>query len=263
MKIKEIIDTLEEIAPLNWQEDYDNAGLTLGDKNRECSGVYICLDVFASSIREAIHNNCNLIVSHHPFIFHGIKKLIHNSEEEQILELCLKHNIALYATHTNMDSSAFGVNYILARQLEFASLTPLDNSRFVNEKNYLGSGAIGKLQQPMKAKNFLLFVKDKLNIQTLHYIGNEEKIIKKVGICGGSGSFLIEKAVEKHCDVFITGDIKYHDYLTFQNDIILADIGHFESEQFIKEQIFNIISKKFTNFATLLVSKEKNRIKFL
>ena len=261
--INDIVSCFEQIAPSYWQEDYDNAGLLVGNLDNECYGILICLDVFADTVKEAIRKKCNLIISHHPFIFRGIKKLLYNDETTEIITLLLKNDIAVYSSHTNMDSCSTGVNYMLARELDFESIIPLDNSRFSTEKKYFGNGAVGILKEKIQAVDFLSFVKERLSLKTLKYIGDECKIVEKVGICGGSGSFLIEKAIEKNCDIFLTGDLKYHEFLSHIGKIIIADIGHFESEQFIKQRIFDIISKRFTNFAPLYIAEEKNRIKIL
>ncbi|MBR1627364.1 MAG: Nif3-like dinuclear metal center hexameric protein [Bacteroidales bacterium] len=261
--IQDIIFAIEEVAPLHWQESYDNAGLIIGDVNKECSGVLICLDVFASTVRQAVEKKCNLIISHHPFIFHGIKKLEHGSQITNILTLAIKNDIAVYSAHTNMDSSLIGVNAVLGEKLFLGNISPLDNERYSSETNFLGSGAVGVLEQECRAEDYLQKVKKSLNLYSIRYAGNTEKKIKKVGYCGGSGSFLIDAAIQKGCDMFLTGDLKYHDFLSCEDKIIIADIGHFESEQFIKQRFFDIISKKICNFAPLYITKEENRVKFL
>ncbi len=263
VKIKDIINALEAVAPLSWQEDYDNAGLVLGNKNVQCSGVMICLDVFSTTIRQAINKHCNLVVSHHPVIFHGIKKIDSGSELEKVLQLALKNDIAIYCTHTNMDAAIGGVNSVLAEKLGLHTIKAIDKSRFQQEANYLGEGAFGKLEQKLYARDYLNSVKQALGLKAIRYVGDIDKDIEVVGFCGGSGSFLIGKAIEKGCQIFLTGDIKYHDFLSAENKIILADIGHFESEQFIKEKIKEIISEKIRNFAPLYITEDINRVKFL
>lgn len=262
IKIKDIISCIEEVAPLSFQESYDNSGLIVGNKENECKGVYVCLDVFSSSVKEAINKGCNLIISHHPFIFHSIKKLPPNDEITKILTLAIKNDISIYASHTAIDSSTSGVNDILAKELGLKDIEPLsdiDN----DDKNFLGIGAIGYLSKKTTLNKYLLFVKQKLNIPTIRYIGKEDYNICKIALCGGSGISLVEDAIKKQCDLLLTGDIKYHDFLTFSNQINIADIGHFESEQFIKQRFIEIISKKFSNFAPLILTSETNRVKFI
>jgi dinuclear metal center YbgI/SA1388 family protein len=262
IKIKDIISCIEEVAPLSFQEDYDNSGLIVGDREKECKGVYVCLDVFSSSVKEAINKGCNLIISHHPFIFHSIKKLNNDDEITKILTLAIKNDISIYASHTAIDSSIIGVNDILAKELGLKNIERLVDSQNT-DKNYLGIGAIGYLSKAVPLNKYLLFVKQKLNIPSLRYVGKDDYMVSKIAICGGSGISLVDDAIEKHCDLLLTGDIKYHDFLTFENQISIADIGHFESEQFIKQRIIEIISKKFSNFAPLILSSEPNRVKFI
>lgn len=262
IKIKDIISCIEEVAPLSWQEDYDNSGLIVGNQDNVCKGVYVCLDVFETSVQEAINKGCNLIISHHPFIFHSIKKLPPSDEITKILTLAIKNDISIYASHTAIDSSIIGVNDILAKELELKDIERLVDSQNT-DKNYLGIGAIGYLSKAVPLNKYLLFVKQKLNIPSLRYVGKDDCKVSKIALCGGSGISLVDDAIEKHCDLLLTGDIKYHDFLTFENQISIADIGHFESEQFIKQRIIEIISKKFSNFAPLILSSEPNRVKFI
>jgi len=263
MKIREIIESIEELAPLRWQEDYDNSGLVLGNTDNECTGALICLDIFPSTIEQAIEKHCNLVISHHPCIFHAIKKFVYGSQISQILTLAIKNDIAIYCAHTCMDNSKLGIAYGLSKVLLLDDFKAFDKSRFAEEENYLGGGAIGKLSNPIKAKDYLTIIKKNLGIGALKYCGNIEKEIQTVGFCGGSGSFLIPKAIEKNCDIYLTADIKYHDFLSYSDRIILADIGHFESEQFIKQRFFDIISEKNRNFAPLYIAEQTNRVKFL
>ena len=263
VKIKDIINCIETVAPLYWQEDYDNAGLIIGNRDSDCTGVLICFDVFADTVNDALQKNCNLIISHHPFIYNAFKQLCYGSDIEKILRMAVKNDIAIYAAHTNMDNALTGVSHILAEKLGLQNISPLDNSRYPADTGYMGGGAIGELQECIKAEDYLIEVKKKLNLPVLRCIGNTQKEIKRVGVCGGSGSFLIGNAIDRNCDMFLTADLKYHDFLSYENEIILADIGHFESEIFIKQRFFDIISKKMCNFAPLYISEELNRIKFL
>ena len=262
IQIKDITDCLEKVAPLSWQESYDNSGLIVGNPTMECCGIMVCLDVFESVVQEAIAKGCNLIVSHHPFIFKGIKKLDFESETAKILSLAIKHDIAIYATHTNMDSAATGVSFMLAKTLGLENICRLLPSN-ESDTAYFGLGAIGYLPKQTKAKDFLLRVKQNLDLPAIRYIGDEEKAVEKIAICGGAGAEFLEDAIKNNCDCYLTGDIKYHIFHNTENRIILADIGHFESEQFIKQRIIEIISENFSNFARLFISQEKNRVKYI
>lgn len=261
--IKDIIETLESVAPLEWQEDYDNSGLTLGDKNKECSGVYVCLDISLEVVEKAIENKCNLIISHHPIIFGGIKKIDYYSTLGKIIVRAIKNDISVYSAHTNLDNAFNGVNGILAEKIGLKNLKPLSLEQIFNNDNFLGSGAIGELEETMSTEDFLQIIKTNLNLSQIKINSHKQKQIKKVAICGGSGSFLINEAVNNKADVFITGEIKYHDLIDNDNVILLAEIGHFESEQFIKERIIAILYQKFCNFVPLISDKTANRVKYI
>lgn len=261
--IKEIIETLESFAPLEWQEDYDNSGLTLGDFNNECSGVYVCLDISLEVVEKAIENKCNLIISHHPIIFGGIKKIDYCSTLGKIIVRAIKNDISIYSAHTNLDNAFNGVNGILAEKIGLQKFKPLSSDLIFNNDNYLGAGGIGELEEIMDTEDFLQMLKTNLNLSQIKFNSHKQKQIKKVAICGGSGSFLIDEAVKNKADVFITGEIKYHDLIDNDNIILLAEIGHFESEQFIKERIIAVLYEKFCNFVPLISDKTANRVKYI
>lgn len=260
--IRDIISTIEDIAPISWQEDYDNSGLTLGSLDNMCTGVYICLDVSEEIIEQAIKSKCNIIISHHPIIFKGIKTIDYKSHIGRIIIKAIKNDIVLYAAHTNMDNALNGVNGILADKIGLVNLRPLSSTRPYEDKNFLGSGAIGDLEKPIKKEEFFLHLKQVLGLSQITYNSKAQDTIQKIGICGGSGSFLIPDAIRSNLDIFITGEIKYHDLLDNDKSILLAEIGHFESEQFIKERIIAILSEKFCNFVSLISDHSSNRIKY-
>lgn len=262
VKIEDITRCLEQVAPLQWQESYDNAGLIVGNPLMVCTGVYVCLDVFASTIEDAINKGCNLIISHHPFIFHAIKKLEHNSEIANILSKALSCQIAIYSSHTNLDSASTGVSHMLAKKLGLENIRPLQE-KSLQEENSFGCGAVADLPCQTSAKDFLLKVKQTLSLDAIRYCGDLSKSVKTIGLCGGAGAEFITDAIDKGCQIYLSADIKYHDFLMSEGKITVADIGHFESEQFILQRIIEIISKKFTNFAPLYISTEKNRVKFI
>ncbi|MBQ7984197.1 MAG: Nif3-like dinuclear metal center hexameric protein, partial [Bacteroidales bacterium] len=160
----DIINCIEQAAPLHWQEDYDNAGLIVGNRKNICTGVLVCLDVCPSTLNEALSLNCNLIISHHPFIFRPVKKIVYNSPTEKILSSAIKNDISIYASHTNIDSSSMGVNYMLAEKLGLKSLQPIDNGKYAAEENYLGEGAIGYTDNEIPAEEFLIKLKSALKL---------------------------------------------------------------------------------------------------
>ncbi len=262
MRIREILDEIELYAPLHWQESYDNSGLIIGRDDVACTGVLVCLDADKATIEKAIGNNINLIISHHPFIYNPIKSINTVNGQGEAIALAIKNDVNIYSAHTNMDAYINGVNGVLAKKIGLSNIEALNDERRFEDEDYLGIGAIGSLEESMSREEFFLLLKEKLGLDHIRYNSNQKSEIKKVAFCGGSGSFLIGKAIEKEADIFITGDIKYHDFLDSEPNILIADIGHFESEQFIKEKIIAIISRKFSNFAPLISDDSSNRVRY-
>jgi dinuclear metal center YbgI/SA1388 family protein len=363
MKIGELIEVLELYAPLVLQEDYDNAGLIVGDKNTVINKVLICLDITDETLDEAINTNCDLIISHHPIIFKGLKKINGNNLVERVVIKAIQNNISIYVTHTNLDNVIEGVNGVIARKIGLRNTEILqrkpnllrklvvfcpvnkalevrdalfksgagsignydscsfningygtfqaneDANPYVGEKKKLhieneerieviypsykeanilnnlfqthpyeevaydiyplkndlrgvGSGIIGELETEQTEDHFLSKLKSIFNISSIRHTEFLNKKIKKIAICGGSGSFLIQLAKNAGADVFVTGDIKYHDFFEADKKILLADIGHYESEQFTKELIYSILMKKFPTFALRISEKETNPVRY-
>jgi dinuclear metal center YbgI/SA1388 family protein len=363
MLLKEILDQLENFAPFSLQEDYDNSGIQVGDPNLEVRKGLICLDVTESIIDEAITKGCDLVVSHHPLIFAGIKNLSGKNYVERVLIKAIKHNIAILSVHTNLDSIKNGVNGKLAEKLGLKNLgilqpvkgllrklvtfCPADHAEKVREAiffsgagqigdydccsfnidgtgtfrggentnpyvgnkgeihtepetrietilpDYLvskvvkamisahpyeevaydifplenrfertGMGMLGELEEPVSEIVFLERVKNLLGVPVIRHSELNNKLIKRVALCGGSGSFLKEKAVAAGADVFVTADVKYHDFFQSGSQMLLIDAGHYETEQFTKELLYEILSKKFTNFALLISDQNNNPVRY-
>ncbi len=364
MILKEITDYIELHAPLSLQESYDNAGLIIGDKYSETTGVLICIDITDEVLNEAIQKKCNLIISHHPLIFKGIKKINGNNFTEKLIIKAIKNDIAIYAAHTNLDNIITGVNSIIADKLGLKNikiLSPkngllkklitfcpvkhleivrtalfeagagqignydscsfnavgkgtfraLENANpFVGELNQLhteeeikietifpsylenkiikallashpyeevaydiislendsfniGAGVVGDLENEENTEDFLLKVKNSTNTACIRHSKIIKNKIKKIALCGGSGSFLIKEAIASGADILITGDIKYHDFFEADDRIILADIGHYESEQFTKDLLSALLIKKFPNFAVFISDINTNPIFYI
>ncbi len=363
MKIKELCDFLEEWAPGAYQESYDNSGLLVGDQNREIEGVLVSLDCTEEVVDEAISKGCNIIVSHHPVVFGGLKRLTGKNYVERTVIKAIENRIALFAIHTNLDNVPTGVNKKIADKLGLINTSilapkagklsqlvtyvpeanaeelrvalanagagklgnysdcgfqskgegtfkPLDGSQpylgeinslhreketrlemifpsyligkmesvlkkvhpyeevaysilgLENKNNYLGSGMIGELEIPMPLSSFLPFLKNKMEIGCVRYTNDTGKNIQKVALCGGSGSFLLKNALAANADIFITGDFKYHEFFDAENNIIIADIGHFESEHYTIELIVERIQEKFRNFAICKSTHNTNPINY-
>ena len=364
MKVKDIINYLEEIAPLSYQEDYDNSGLIIGDKEEKIKGVLITLDCTEDVVNEAINNQCNLIITHHPIIFKGLKKINNNNYIERTVIACIKNNISVYAIHTNLDNIDEGVNAKIAEMLGLSKIKILSPKKdllrqlvvycpvkesdilkdalftagagsmgnydkcsfsligtgsfhpnqgaepFVGEKGKIhfekekrievvypkykereillamhnshpyeeiayqiyvlenkyktvGAGAVGTLKTPINSLDFIKHVKKVMKSGCIKHTEIVKKKIKKVAICGGSGSFLLHQAIASNSDIFITSDFKYHEFFNADKRIIIADIGHYESEQFTKDLIYDLLVKKFTKFAIRLSKINTNPINYL
>lgn len=364
MILKDLTTYLEEIAPLAYQESYDNAGLIVGNPHQKIHQALISLDCTEAVVEEAIAKKCDLIISHHPIVFKGLKKFNGNNYVERVVIKAIQNNIAIYAIHTNLDSVLPGVNAKICEKIglqncsilapksgllkKLVFFVPLakadevktaifnagageignysecsfnvdgigtfkgneDSNPFLGEKNQLhqeketrvevifpalaerkivaalleahpyeevaydiypldndyqnvGAGMIGELETPLNGEDFLRQLKKNMDLQVIRHTEILPHQIKKVAVCGGSGSFLLNKAIQAKADVFITADFKYHEFFDADGKILIADIGHFESEQFTQELLLEIITKKFPNFAVRLTESNTNPIKYL
>lgn len=362
--IKEITQHLEKLAPLYYQESYDNAGLITGNVEWEVKGVLISLDATEAVVEEAISQTCNLIIAHHPIVFKGLKKLTGASYVERTVLKAIKNDIAIYAIHTNLDNVTGGVNYKIAEILglqkvrilspkkgllqKLVTFVPVQSTSQVlnalyeagagNIGNYtgcsfrtagtgtftpnaeanphigtqrmpeevqeerievimplylsgkvidalrkahpyeevayyltslentyqdVGPGVVGELLQPMEEKAFLSYLKAQMQLNSVRHTALQNKLIQRVALCGGAGIFLLPDAVKQGADVFITADVKYHEFFDADNKLVLADIGHYESEVFTKELIYTYLSQKFTNIALILSKTITNPIFYI
>ncbi|RZK43898.1 MAG: Nif3-like dinuclear metal center hexameric protein [Pedobacter sp.] len=363
MKLSDITNYLESLAPLSYQEDYDNSGLLVGDPNGEVSSALVALDCTEEIVDEAIQKGCDLIITHHPIIFKGLKKLNGKSYVERVIIKAVKNNISLYAIHTNLDHVMEGVSGEICKRLglvnskilspkksllrKLVTFCPISNAdkvinalfsagaghignynecSFSNEgvgsfkalegaepfvgakgirhhepeqrievvfkaheerkvlvallENHpyeevvydiyelsntlssVGAGMVGWLQEEMDAEPFLRLVKDSMRAAVIRHTALLPKKIKKVAVCGGSGSFLLKDAIAAGADVFITSDFKYHEFFDAENKLIICDIGHYESEQFTSNLLIDNIQEKFSNFAIRLTEHNTNPINY-
>jgi len=352
-KIKDVTDQIEQLSPLTYAEDFDNVGLLVGDDQQEVKGILVTLDCLETTTDEAIEQNCNLIVSFHPIIFKGLKKLNGNSYVERTVIKAIKNDIAIYAMHTALDNSFEGVSAKMAEMLDLentqvlmpqkghlrklTTYAPENSAKEIREAlfkagaghigNYshcsfnlqgegtylgnehsdpsagekgkletvgenfisvifekhfeskilkalyethpyeevaydivalenvhdkIGMGMIGELKRPLSPNNFFENLKRTFNLQIIRHSELVINEIKKVAVLGGSGSFAIEQAIRSGADIFVTADLKYHDFYRAEGNLILADIGHYESEQFTKHLLVEYLTKKITNFAPAL-----------
>lgn len=364
MKIKEILEVLEEMAPLGYAEDFDNVGLLVGDAHIDATGILVCHDALENVIDEALSKKCNLVVCFHPIIFSGLKKITGKNYVEKSILKAIKNDIAIYAVHTALDNHKDGVNKIFAdalglintkilvpkknfiqklvtytipenaeslrnalfdsgagkignyedcsfnskgigtymgnedsnpeignrfefvqneeikievtfeKQLQSKVLKALFANHVYEEVAYeiydlqnthqnIGLGMIGKLEKPMAEDEFLAFVKNKMQCGGIRHSALLGKPIQSVAVLGGSGSFAIKAAIQAKADVFLTADLKYHNFYEAENQIVLADIGHFESERFTKNYIVDFLKKKIPNFAIIFSEINTNPVKYL
>ena len=364
MNVKSICELIEEVAPLALQESYDNAGLLVGDSQIEVTSVLISIDITELVIEEAIQKKCNLIISHHPLIFSGLKRLTGQNEVQRCVVKAIKNDIAIYAAHTNLDNVISGVSGKMAEKiglknirilqpkqnvlLKLVTYVPVIHSHTVrvalfeagagqignydscsfniqgngtfkaNEKaqpfigninelhsepetrievilpeylkfkvleallkshpyeepaydffsqendwNQVGAGIVGELEVAEDELKFLNRIKSVFRVSAIRHTDLFNKKIKTVALCGGSGSLFIPAAISSGADIYVSGDIKYHEFLDNKNDILIADIGHFESEQFTKDIFYEIISKKIPTFAVRISESKTNPINYL
>ena len=266
MKIREIADAIEQYAPLRLQEEWDNAGIQVGNLEADITGVLLCTDATEAVVAEAIERGFNLVISHHPLIFHGLKKIMGRTPVERTVAMAIKHDITIYSAHTNMDSAWQGVSFRMADKLGMTNVRLLDANDVspYGEQAYstAGCGVIGDIE-PIPAKEMLQKVKEAFEVEAVRYSGDGDTIVSRVALCGGAGGFLLDKAVEQGAQLYVTADMRYHDFLDWHQRIVVADIGHYESEHFTKEIFLEIIQKKNPTFAVAFAKNETNQVNYL
>lgn len=364
MRIGEITGYLESIAPLEYQEGYDNSGLIVGHSDTEVERVLVSLDCTEAIVDEAIEKGCGLIIAHHPIVFVGLKKFNGTDYVQRTVIKAIKNDIAIYAIHTNLDNVLPGVNAEIGKRLGLENLRILagkdnllcklvvfvpelhldsvrsaiweagagaignysecsfsvggegtfnpngDSNPFVGEKGSLhseserrlevilpkrqekrvlkalleshpyeevaydlyslsnefkevGAGMVGELSEPMDTELFLKSLKEIIQTPVVRHTKVLKSKVQRIAFCGGAGSFLLGAAKGAGADIFITGDYKYHQFFDAEEDIVIADVGHYESEQFTKVLIKELLNQKFAKFAVLLSEVNTNPINYL
>lgn len=261
LKVKDIAKVIEDFAPLGLQESYDNAGLQVGSSEEVVTAILLCLDVTEEILLEAERRGCNLIVSHHPLIFKGLKNLTGSNATQRIVIEALKKNIAIYSAHTNLDSTHDGVSYEMAHLLNLKNIEVLLPA---GEDSGIGLGVIGETSSPIPKLEFLRKVKDTFGVKALRYSAQTQRlVVRKVALCGGSGASFISEAYKLGADAYLSGDIKYHDYTSYGLDILIADIGHYESELCSRRILSRIIREAYPDSVIFFAESETNPIKVL
>lgn len=260
MTVRDISDVLEKFAPLPLQESYDNAGLQVGNPESEVHAVLLCLDVTSDVLEEAIRRKCDMIVSHHPLIFHGLKSLTGADETQRIAMRALATGVAIYSAHTNLDSTWNGVSHEMAHMLGVSDIEVL--SPLADEPR-CGLGVVGNIE-PTPKLELLRKIKERFGVECLRYSSQSKRIVvKRVALCGGSGASLIREAISAGADLYVTGDIKYHDYTTYGGDIVLADIGHYQSELCSINIFSRIIREKYPDLVVYFSEDQTDPISLM
>ena len=275
MKVKDILGALEEFAPLALQDGYDNAGLQIGlAEDAEATGALLCLDVTEAVVDEAVAHGCNLIVSHHPLLFRPLKRVTERDYVGRTVIQAIQHGITVYAAHTNLDSAHGGVNFKMAEKLGLIAPQWLSaKAPYVcgGTTTTAGEGLIASLPFPLSSKDFMERVKEAFSLKSLRVNAAEKREIRRVALCGGSGAFLIPQAaasllleaIEQGADAFITGEIGYHRFFGYEQDILLMEIGHYESEQYTLEILHDIIVRKDPSLRVYCTETNTNPINYL
>ena len=243
MKVKDVIAVIEEFAPLSIQEGWDNSGLCVGSPEAEVTSVLFALDCTETLVDEAVECGADMIITHHPLIFSGLKKISPEDQVGAAVIKAIRHGISIYAAHTNADKVLAGVSGAMAEKLGLTDVQILDE-----DGEGTGLGVVGNLPQPLSAEQLVALVKDRFGLKVLKSSRPAEGLITRVAMCGGSGGSLIGAARKSGAQLYISGDISYHNYFTADGFMIM-DIGHYESEIEIVNILFSLIMKKFPTFA--------------
>lgn len=266
-----MLHALEQFAPLPLQEGFDNAGLQVGLTETEVSGALLCLDVNERIVDEAIALGCNLIVAHHPLIFKKLYRISDENFVQRTIYKAIQNNVAIVAMHTNLDNATGGVNFKIAEKIGLTHLDFFGEKKEVKVKGFDGedqlvkgaSGVVGILETPLSAVDFVTMLKRTFNAECIQCNQLLRREIRRVALCGGSGAFLLKDAIEIGADAFVTGEMHYHDYFAHEQEIQIAVIGHYESEQFTNEIFKSIIEEQCQGVKCYLTKTNTNPIIYL
>lgn len=263
MKIKEITDAIEAYAPLSLQEGYDNSGFQVGNPEAEATGALLCVDVTEEIIAEAVAKGANLIISHHPLLFRGVKCVIGRNRSERALMAAIRSGVTIYSSHTAMDSASEGVSKRMASMLQLSEVEVLVPSA---PGRNTGLGAVGNLPEVLTPMQLAERVKKVFGcgcVRMSRPVDAEAPCINRVALCGGAAGEFIPDAIAAGAQVYVTADCKLNQFLDYTSDILLVDAGHFETEECTKTIFYDILTEKFANFAVCYSDIEKNPIIYL
>ena len=269
VRVQDVCRALEDFAPLPLQESYDNAGLQVGLTEAEVSGALLCLDVTEAVLREAMELGCNLVVSHHPLIFHGLKHLTDDDAVQRQVRLAVQNDIAIYSAHTNLDAAVDGVNYMMAERLGLVDVVLLQPRKVqigVGTSAHwveAGSGVIGYLPDGEDSLAFLQRVKQAFSVECLMHNELLGRPVQSVAICGGAGDFLLDEALRAGADAFLTGEMHYHNYFGHDGQIQIGVLGHYQSEQYTMDIFSQVIGERCPRLPLFRTTVCTNPIKYL
>ena len=243
MKVRDIINVIESFAPLSIQENWDNSGLCVGSEDDEVTSVLLGLDCTPELVDEAVECGADMIVTHHPLIFSGLKKISPDDQVGAAVIKAIKAGISIYAAHTSADKVIAGVSGAMASRLGLVNVSILDE-----DGEGTGLGVVGDLPQPVTAAEAVTLVKERFGLKALRASRPVEGMISRVAMCGGSGGSLIKAAMASGAQLYLSGDISYHNFFT-RDGFMIMDIGHYESEIEIVDILFSLLRKNFPTFA--------------
>lgn len=269
MTVKDITDAIEAFAPLSLQESYDNSGLIVGRSSDEVHKALLAVDVTDEVMDEAEREGCDMIITHHPIVFHPLKRFNSSNYVERCVERAIRKGIALYACHTNLDSAPHGMSWRLAEMLGVGDLRVLQPAAGAqagegdDAGTVAGFGVVGELKEPVPVLDFLRYVAEVTGAEGIRYSDIVSDKVRRVAVCTGAGASLIGDARRAGADVYITADLKYNDFMTPDGALTVADIGHFESEYCAIRILFDILSKKMFTFAVRKSELSRSPINYL
>lgn len=264
MQVKDVISAIESFAPPALQESWDNTGLQTGDPEARCTGVLICLDPTEQVVAEAVSRGCNLVVSHHPLLFRGLKHITGATPVERTVVAAIRAGVAIYSSHTALDSARGGVSYAIARSLGAHVESVLHPAPGAPAEAGEGLGVVAVFPEPLSVDEFAARVKQACGAEVLRCTALVPGLaISRIAVCGGAGGEFIPDAVAARADAYLTADVRYHDFAEWADRIFIVDAGHYETESCTKMLFMQLIKEKFANFAVYISATEKNPINYL
>ena len=259
VNLNDIISAIENVAPLALQENWDNSGLQVGNPSSLITGVLTSVDVTPEVVDEAKSLGANLVVSHHPLLFKGVKTVTGSTRTEKTLIASIKNDIAVYSCHTPLDKAYNGLSWQLARLLGLKPLRPLIP---MLPDDMSGLGVICGTYPEKTLNDFLVGIRNRFPHMRHSSLSEGPKEVKSIAICTGSGGSLIDDVIKADCQLYITGDLRHHDFVDFSDRIILVDCGHYETEKMAKHYLAEVISNAFPQLPVYISQKDKNSIEY-